>query len=62
MISAGRVDGLYAAVVRLGGGVVRVGAFVVGTGNVVPSWTDWNVCSLMLSSVVGAGNFVKIEC
>lgn len=37
VISVGREDGLNAAVVRLGGGVVRVGALVVGTGNVVPS-------------------------
>lgn len=58
--SDGLGDGWKDVVVLLGV-VVRVGPCVVGAGKVVASWTDWNVCSLMLSSVVVDGNFVKTE-
>lgn len=60
VLSVGREEGRKPAVVRLGGGV-RVGVFEVGAGYVVASWTDWNVCNLMLSSVVVAGNLVSNE-
>lgn len=58
--SVGREDGLKLVVVFFGG-VVRVGVVEVGSENVVPSWTDWNVCNLMFCSVVVAGKLVNNE-